>query len=94
MNATIIDILTNAYNKSSVAGTVATSIVLYLCYVRYRRYKNINTIRTKYPDPDAILHDPEAAAYINNHFSGKEFPCKFIYIYVFIMDNVVNDEIL
>ena len=93
MSATIVNIITKAYNKSSVVGTVATSLGLYLCYVRYHRYKNINTIREKYPDPDAILKDPEAAAYINNHFAGKEFPSKgFFFISAFISSILTKES--
>jgi hypothetical protein len=57
------------------ATTSASILVAYLCTVRYHRYKNLNTIRKMHPNPDAILHDAEAARSIYGIVFGKEFPC-------------------
>lgn len=62
--------------KENVYITATASIVVaYICTVRYYRYKNINLIRKKYPNPDDILNDSEAAQFIYNITTRKEFPC-------------------
>jgi hypothetical protein len=79
-----IDVIINSTAKINgdntvllTATTTASIFIAYLCTVRYYRYKNLNLIRAKYPNPKDILNDAEAANFIYATITGKEFPCKF-----------------
>lgn len=57
--------------------TAVSALVIYLGTVRYLRYKNLDYIRTKYPNPQEVLDSLEIAQEINAITMKKEFPCKF-----------------
>lgn len=59
---------------SAAAG--GSILLLYLATVRHLRYKNINSIRKKYPNPQDILNNIEFAREIASITVKKEFPCK------------------
>jgi hypothetical protein len=56
--------------------TAASALVIYLGTVRYLRYKNLNYIRSKYPNPQEILDNIDAAQEVYAFTTKKEFPCK------------------
>ncbi|KAI7894880.1 uncharacterized protein EV154DRAFT_59624 [Mucor mucedo] len=58
-------------NKTALA---CTTVLIYMGIVRYLRYKNLRTIQAKYPDPQQVLDDPDAAQEIYSKFFSREFP--------------------
>ncbi|KAI9263049.1 hypothetical protein BY458DRAFT_240477 [Sporodiniella umbellata] len=52
-------------------------LFLYLTLVRRLRYKNLEYIRNKYPDPDEVLKNPQAAIEVLSITGLKEFPFSF-----------------
>ncbi|CAO3700106.1 unnamed protein product [Rhizopus stolonifer] len=52
-------------------------IIAYMATVRKMRYKNLEYIRKKYPDPNQILKDPAAAVEVLAITAQKEFPFSF-----------------
>jgi hypothetical protein len=65
-----------AERKEAVLVTAAAAFLTYMFTVRYNRYKNLKMIRAKYPNPDNILNDSEAAQFVYNVTTRKEFPCE------------------
>lgn len=65
-------------NQNAFMLTAATTSIfaLYLATVRHLRYKNINAIREKYPNPQDVLDNIDIAREINAITVKKEFPCK------------------
>jgi hypothetical protein len=57
-----------------LTGTVV--LLVYMSIVRYLRYKTLNRIKNKYPDPQYVLDNAEAAQDIFSITSKCEFPCK------------------
>lgn len=55
----------------TAAATTLTTILAYMGIVRYNSYKNLNLIRAKYPNPDDILNDSEAAHFVYNIVTKK-----------------------
>ncbi|GAA5808741.1 hypothetical protein MFLAVUS_002136 [Mucor flavus] len=73
----VADVTSNIKQDDAICITAAatfTSILAYMGIVRYNRYKNLNLIRAKYPNPDDILNDSEAAHFVYNIVTRKEFP--------------------
>ncbi|KAG2234430.1 hypothetical protein BDF21DRAFT_357072 [Thamnidium elegans] len=64
--------------ESSMTDLIVMSTILstltYLCYVRYNRYKSLNKMIKKYPDPDVVLQDHDIAVEIYSNIFRKEFP--------------------
>ncbi|KAI9315949.1 hypothetical protein BX666DRAFT_274113 [Dichotomocladium elegans] len=58
-----------------VAGV--PTLCLYLITVRCLRYRNINLLRQKYPDPTIALRDPDVAAEVYDCTARKDFPFLF-----------------
>lgn len=55
------------------------SFLIFGCYlvcVRYYRYKALNDMIAKYPDPNVILQNHDIAMEIYSNIFRKEFPCK------------------
>ncbi|KAI8070903.1 hypothetical protein BC940DRAFT_234999 [Gongronella butleri] len=57
--------------QSALLGLV---LLVYCSVVRYYRYQHLNAIKRKYPDPDVILKDLDAAYEIYSHIFRREFP--------------------
>lgn len=82
----LLDKMTNLFKAGEVQSqdaflltTAAASIlVLYLATARHLRYKNINAIREKYPNPQEVLDNIDIAREINAITTKKEFPCKHV----------------
>lgn len=55
---------------------VGATFIVYLGVVRYYRYKNLKHIMKRYPNPQAILYDAEAAQEVFSITVKREFPCK------------------
>lgn len=53
-----------------------TMLLVYMSMVRYLRYRHLRKLQAKYPDPQQVLDDPEAAQEIYSNFANREFPCK------------------
>ncbi|GAN03118.1 DUF2236 family protein [Mucor ambiguus] len=78
----LVDKFTNLFKAGGVQNqdkfiltTAAVSIVvLYLATAKHLRYKNINTIRAKYPNPQDVLDSIDIAREINAITTKKEFP--------------------
>ncbi|KAI7853000.1 hypothetical protein BDC45DRAFT_606905 [Circinella umbellata] len=51
-----------------------SAAVIYVTLVRYFRYRRINQLKRKYPDPTIALHDHAVAEEVFNSTKGKEFP--------------------
>ncbi|ORZ03990.1 hypothetical protein BCR43DRAFT_484320 [Syncephalastrum racemosum] len=51
-----------------------SAVVLYVASVRALRYRNLNYIRRKYPDPDVCMTDKDAAEEVYNIMFRREFP--------------------
>ncbi|KAI9494453.1 hypothetical protein BDB00DRAFT_787074 [Zychaea mexicana] len=65
------------YGHAAAAATAAglsIAICCYLAIVRRYRYKYINALRRKYPDPNIAVQDSKIAAEIFNTTLRKEFP--------------------
>lgn len=83
----VADVTSNIKQDDAICITAAatfTSILAYMGIVRYNRYKNLNLIRAKYPNPDDILNDSEAAHFVYNIVTRKEFPCKVCFFITII----------
>lgn len=72
-----------SFLKENKAVLIFSCIAFYLSLVRYLRFKNIRTIREKYPDPEVVLRDPKIAEEIFSIMTKKEFPCKYTCLIVF-----------
>lgn len=59
-----------------VSTVVVIALVSYLATVHRQRYKNLECIRKKYPDPNQILNDTAAAIEVLAIAGQKEFPCE------------------
>lgn len=59
-----------------VSTVIVIALVSYLITVHRQRYKNLEYIRKKYPDPNQILNDIAAAVEVLAITGQKEFPCK------------------
>lgn len=70
---------------TSVSGLLLISIIFlvagYLGYVRYHRYKFLNSIVNKYPDPNIVLQNHDIAMEIYSDIFRKEFPCKSYFLF-------------
>ena len=71
----------HAKETATLGGAIT---LIYLFLVRILRYHNINAIKKKYPDPTLALHDPDVAAEVYNTTVRKDFPCKYIYIFLLL----------
>ncbi|EIE85959.1 hypothetical protein RO3G_10669 [Rhizopus delemar RA 99-880] len=60
-----------------VSTVVVIALVSYLITVHRQRYKNLEYIRKKYPDPNQILNDTAAAVEVLAITGQKEFPSMF-----------------
>ncbi|KAI9495130.1 hypothetical protein BDB00DRAFT_272599 [Zychaea mexicana] len=70
-----LQILFDRDNRKQTGITIgAASAVVYLALVRYLRYRNINAIKEKYPDPTLALRDSAVAEEVYNTTLRKEFP--------------------
>lgn len=67
--------LSDKDNRVLLWQAAATTSVLYLALVRYLRYRNINKLRRKYPDPTIALKDPAVAEEVFDTTVRREFPC-------------------
>lgn len=69
--------------NSEMADLFLTSLVVlalgYLAYVRFYRYKRLNSMIKKYPDPNAVLQNHDIAMEIYSDIFRKEFPRKLIF---------------
>lgn len=80
----LVDKMANLFKAGGVqnqdtfilTAAAASIVVLYLATVRHLRYKNINAIRAKYPNPQDVLDNIDIAREINAITTKKEFPCK------------------
>lgn len=54
-------IYSSLLTQENIATGCAAEFVAYLGIVRYVRYKNINTIKTKYTNPQQVLNDAQVA---------------------------------
>ncbi|KAI9258121.1 hypothetical protein BDA99DRAFT_515289 [Phascolomyces articulosus] len=61
-------------NGKETATIGAATAILYLALVRLLRYRNINAIKKKYPDPTLALTDPDVAAEVYDTTVRKDFP--------------------
>lgn len=67
--------LSDKDNRVLLWQAAATTSVLYLALVRYLRYRNINKLRRKYPDPTIALKDHAVAEEVFDTTARREFPC-------------------
>ncbi|KAI9258117.1 hypothetical protein BDA99DRAFT_561546 [Phascolomyces articulosus] len=56
------------------AGVMASLLIIYLLVVRSLRFRYINELKQKYPDPSVALHDITVAEEVLNSSARKEFP--------------------
>ena len=63
-----------------------TAAVVYVALVRYFRYRQINKLKRKYPDPTIALYDHAVAEEVFNNTNGKEFPCKTSHHHFFLSE--------
>ncbi|KAF8982746.1 hypothetical protein BGZ46_000727 [Entomortierella lignicola] len=71
------DILDFAIHKAAVypnASKFGLAIVTYMAVVRYLRYRRINALLKKYPDPTLPLRDLAVAKEVSSNVSNYEFP--------------------
>ena len=68
--------LSDKDNRVLLWQAAATTSVLYLALVRYLRYRYINKLRLKYPDPTIALKDPRVAEEVFDTTVRREFPCR------------------
>ncbi|KAI8150070.1 hypothetical protein BJV82DRAFT_503954 [Fennellomyces sp. T-0311] len=61
-------------NRTPIASAVAAVAICYLAAVRSQRYKYINELRRKYPDPSIALKDSKVAEEVFDTTLRKEFP--------------------
>ncbi|KAI9273045.1 hypothetical protein BDA99DRAFT_477385 [Phascolomyces articulosus] len=61
-------------NRTHIASTVGVFALCYLAVVRRYRYRYINELRRKYPDPRIALNDSKVAAEVFDITFRKEFP--------------------
>lgn len=66
-----------ASTNELLLSTILFSLLCYLSYARYQRYKFVNSIIRKYPDPNIVLENHDIATEIYSNIFRKEFPCKF-----------------
>ncbi|KAI8645069.1 hypothetical protein BD408DRAFT_412196 [Parasitella parasitica] len=76
--ATVADFFqSNAQKQDRLLLTVAAGasvLLLYIASVRHLRYKSINEIRKKYPNPQDVLDNIDIARQVNAITMRKEFP--------------------
>jgi hypothetical protein len=65
-----------ASTKDLLISGVIFSILSYLTFVRYHRYKFVKSLIKKYPNPNIILENHDIAMEIYSNIFRKEFPCK------------------
>lgn len=73
--ATLSSWLSDRDNRVLLWQAAATTSVIYLALVRYLRYRYINELRRKYPDPTIALKDPAVAEEVFDITARREFPC-------------------
>ncbi|KAI9245362.1 hypothetical protein BDA99DRAFT_447889 [Phascolomyces articulosus] len=61
-------------NQRNIVSAVAVITICYLATVRSQRYRYINELRRKYPDPTLPLKDSKIAAEVFDTTIRKEFP--------------------
>ncbi|KAG2228134.1 hypothetical protein INT45_009180 [Circinella minor] len=61
-------------NRGTIASAATIASVYYLVAVRSQRYRYINELRDKYPDPAMPLKDSKIAAEVFDTTIRKEFP--------------------
>ena len=60
------------------AGAMTVILITYLIVVRSLRYRYINQLKQKYPDPTVALHDLSVAEEVFYISGRREFPCRNI----------------
>ncbi|CAO3608097.1 unnamed protein product [Cunninghamella blakesleeana] len=71
----IMENIVTDFIKRHPTGTLITVILgVYCGLVRRYRYDYLNEIRKKYPDPNMVLNDHQAAIEIYSHIFRREFP--------------------
>jgi hypothetical protein len=60
--------------KDSLFMGFGVLLVSYLAYVRYYRYRLLNNMIKKYPDPNIVLENHDIAMEIYSDIFRKEFP--------------------
>ena len=61
-------------NRITIASAAVIASVCYLAAVRIQRYRYINDLRHKYPDPSMPLKNSKIAAEVFDTTIRKEFP--------------------
>ena len=61
-------------NRITIASATVITSVCYLAAVRIQRYRYINDLRHKYPDPSMPLKNSKIAAEVFDTTIRKEFP--------------------
>ncbi|KAI9307150.1 hypothetical protein BJ944DRAFT_198105 [Cunninghamella echinulata] len=70
MNTTITDFI----SQHPTGTLLAVVIGVYCSLVQRYRYSYLNELRKKYPDPNTVLNDHDAAIEIYSHIFRREFP--------------------
>ena len=61
-------------NRVTIASAAVITSICYLAAVRSQRYRYINDLRHKYPDPSMPLKNSKIAAEVFDTTIRKEFP--------------------
>ena len=73
--ASLSNWLSDNDNRVLLWKAAATTSIIYLALVRYLRYRYINKLRRKYPDPTIALKDHTVAEEVFDTTVRREFPC-------------------
>ncbi|KAF7729233.1 hypothetical protein EC973_004763 [Apophysomyces ossiformis] len=60
--------------RNGLSTLVAVCAIFYVSLVRYYRFRWVNSLRLKYPDPNVVLKDKKLALEIYSHTFRREFP--------------------
>ncbi|SAL99999.1 hypothetical protein [Absidia glauca] len=64
----------DCFTQLSIPTWMLLGLAVYCGIVRFYRYKSLNDMIKKYPDPNTILHNNEAANEIYGNVFRREFP--------------------